>query len=61
MTKFHHMDAPARPAQFLEPDRTPWSQLWLVVAFDVLLFASTHVDETLRQVGLLALSHLRIG
>ena len=60
MTKFHHMSADIPEAQIVEQDPTPWLLLVPVVALDVLLFASVHLDETLRHWMLYALSHLLI-
>jgi hypothetical protein len=60
MTKFQHMRADIPNVEIVERDPTPWLLLVPIVALDVLLFVSVHLDESLRQLVLYALSHLLI-
>lgn len=60
MTKFHRMVSELPPAQIVEQDPTPWLLLVPVVALDIALFASVHLNETLWQVVRYAATHLLV-
>lgn len=65
MTKFHLMDsmsaASANGEQIFKKDQAPQGLLGLVVAFDVLVFASTHLNAKLWAMGHYALLHFLLS
>lgn len=51
MTKFHHMASDMPDAQTVKEDHTSWLLLVSLIALDIVLFASVHLNDTLWRLG----------